>query len=111
MKVVINNCFGGFSVSKKCAEYMASKGSERAKKELEQNTKGRGFFGHGYVEGFDGEYERTDPLLVEAVETLKEEANGNSAELKVVEIPDDIEYYIHEYDGYEEIHENHHSWR
>ncbi|MCK9429600.1 MAG: hypothetical protein M0R17_06310 [Candidatus Omnitrophica bacterium] len=52
-------------------------------------------------------YNRTDPLLIDAVETLKEKANGYHAKLKVVEIPDDINYVIDEYYGFEKIHELH----
>lgn len=116
MKVVINRAWGGFSISREAAEYMAEHGSERAKRELllhpkNPPKKGWGDWGgYGYVEGMDGGYERTDPLLVEAVEVLGEKANGPHASLKVLEIPDDIDWYIHDYDGMESIHENHRSW-
>lgn len=106
MKIVINNCFGGFRISQKCAEFMASKGHKQAEAELKEGD----FYGFGYAKGFNDGYSRTDPILVEAVETLKEEASGSFSELKVVEIPDDIEYYIHDYDGLETVHENHRSW-
>lgn len=49
-------------------------------------------------------------LLVECVEELGEKANGNHASLKVVEIPDDVDYEIDEYDGLETVHEKHRSW-
>lgn len=39
MEIVINKCFGGFSISKKCAEYMVELGSERAKAELDEYYK------------------------------------------------------------------------
>lgn len=106
MKIVINECFGGFGISRKCAEFMASKGHKQAEAELKQED----FCGFGYAEGFDDGYSRTDPILVEAVETLGKEANGSYAKLKVVEIPDDIEYYINDYDGVETVHEKHQSW-
>ena len=103
MKIVINKCYGSFAISKEAAEYMAKLGSERAKKELEQ-TKDT-FYGYGFVLGMANEYDRTDPLLINAVETLKEKANGYHAKLKVVEIPDNINYVIDEYYGFEKIHE------
>lgn len=53
---------------------------------------------------------RTDPDLVAVVEALGEAANGNHAELRVVEIPDGIEYGIDEYDGIEQVAEAHRSW-
>ncbi len=116
MKVVINKTWGGFSISREAAEYMAEHGSERAKRELLSSPKKMskkelsGWYGYGHVEGMDGGYERTDPLLVEAVEVLGEKANGQYASLRVVEIPDDVEWYIHNYDGIESIHEKHRSW-
>jgi hypothetical protein len=107
MKIVVNRTCGGFAISKKTAEFMAEHGSERAKKELKQ----REFFGYGYVEGMEGEYDRTDPLLVLAVETLKEEANDECSKLEVIEIPDNVEYYIREDEtGFETIHEVHRQW-
>ncbi len=45
-----------------------------------------------------------------AVEELKEEANGTFAELKIVEIPDDVEWVIEEYDGIEWVSEKHRVW-
>lgn len=109
MKIVINNCYGGFSISRKAAEFMAENGCERAKRELKETGRGH-FYGTGYVKGMPDRYDRTSEHLVLAVETLKEKANGSCASLKVIEIPDDIDYYIDEYDGMERVCENHRSW-
>ena len=98
MKIVINKCFGGFSISKKCAKYMASKGHLKAQVDLKEET----FYGYNY--------DRTDSMLIEAVESLGKKANGSFAHLKVIEIPDDIDYDIEDYDGMESIHERHRSW-
>lgn len=54
--------------------------------------------------------ERSHPLLIRVVEELGAEANGSYAELKVVEIPDNVEYEIAEYDGQEHIAERHRTW-
>jgi len=54
--------------------------------------------------------DRTDPILVQVVEELKEEANDSCSKLKVIDIPDNIEYEIDEYDGLETIHEKHRKW-
>jgi hypothetical protein len=54
--------------------------------------------------------DRDDPLLVQVIEELGEEANGSHAKLEVIEIPDGVEYTIDEYDGIESIHEKHRSW-
>ena len=53
---------------------------------------------------------RNDPKLVECVEKLGEEANDAYAELKVVEIPDDVNWEIGEYDGLEWVEEVHRRW-
>ena len=56
------------------------------------------------------EIERNDPLLIQVVEELGEESWGDCAELRVVEIPDDVEWQIKEYDGMESIAESHRTW-
>jgi len=53
---------------------------------------------------------RSHPLIIKVVEELGEKANARCAELKVVEIPDGIEWEIDEYDGIEHIAEKHHTW-
>lgn len=83
MKVVINRCYGGFGLSKEA-------------KELYNTLRPKS--------------ERTDPILVKVVETLKEKANGDCAQLKIVEIPDDVDFVIEEYDGNEWVAEKHRTW-
>lgn len=112
MKVVVNKCWGGFSISKECAELMAQKGCEVAKAELEEynkDPKDHMWYGYGYINNQNG-YKRTSKFLVEAVEELGDKASGYCAELQIVEIPDDINWYIDDYDGIESIHEVHKSW-
>lgn len=53
---------------------------------------------------------REDPLLIKVVEMLGDKANGRHAKLKIVEIPDGVEYEIDEYDGIESVHEIHRVW-
>lgn len=53
---------------------------------------------------------REHHLLVRVVEELGEKANGICATLKVIEIPDDVEYTIEEYDGNEHVAEVHRTW-
>lgn len=53
---------------------------------------------------------RTHPLVIACVEELGEAANGRCAELKVIEIPDGVEWEISEYDGNEHVAEKHRSW-
>ena len=59
---------------------------------------------------YSGNIRRTDPILIEVVETLGKEANGDCAKLRVIDIPDSIDYEITEYDGVESIAERHQTW-
>ena len=90
MKIVINDCYGGFGLSKEALALF----NERT----------------GTVITYDIEIKRNDPILVEIVEQLGESANGRFAELKVVEIPDDVVWGIEEDDGHEWIAEKHRTW-
>lgn len=54
--------------------------------------------------------ERHDPALVQVVEEMGEEAGGTCSKLKVVEIPDGVDYVVDEYDGFEHIAERHRTW-
>lgn len=58
----------------------------------------------------DREIDRADPDLVAVVESMGELANGPYAELRVVEVPDDVDYVVEEYDGKEWIAETHRTW-
>ena len=91
MKVVLNNCWGGFSLSDEAKDMFVSLGG--APKQVDRFS-----------------VDRTDPTVVEVVEKLGLRANGECADLKIVDIPEDIEYYIDDYDGVETIHEAHRSW-
>lgn len=56
------------------------------------------------------ELKRNDKNLIKVVKELGEEANGRFASLKIVEIPDNIEYEISDYDGVESVEERHRIW-
>lgn len=91
-KIVINTCYGGFSLSRKATTLLARKlGVSRYD-----------------IEHFG--YERDCEELVEVVEELGEAANGAFTRLKVVEVPAYIKWEIKEYDGVETIHEKHRMW-
>lgn len=59
---------------------------------------------------YDRDIKRDDPFLVQVVEELGDKANGQCASLRVVEIPNDVQWYIEEYDGNEHIAEDHRTW-
>ena len=90
MKIVINACYGGFGLSKEALALF----NERS----------------GTVNTYEYDIERNNPILVEIVEQLGEAADGHFAELKVVEIPDDVQWQIEEYDGNEWVAEKHRKW-
>ena len=78
MKMIINDCFGGFGVRQEVLD------------ELELND-------------FSEEELRTAARLIEEIENGKD-VSDDYAELKVVEIPDEsTDYYLDEYDGLESV--------
>lgn len=87
MKVVINRCHGGFGLS------------DKAKKLY------RKLFNEEVLEG-----NRGDPRMVQVVEQLGLEANDVYADLKIVEVPNDVDWTIEEYDGMEWVAEVHRTW-
>ena len=92
MKVVINRRYGGFGLSGRAEELY---------KERKGITDPKWWYYN---------IERNDPVLVELVEELGSKVNTRYSELAVVEIPDDVEWEINEYDGWESIHEKHRVW-
>lgn len=101
MKIAVNKCFGGFGVS------------EAVYKEL-----GKEWDGYGYLDNDDFGIKsnnylayRSHPKLIAAIEKVGEkEASGSLAKVRIVDIPDDIEWEIDEYDGVETVHEQRRSW-
>lgn len=60
---------------------------------------------------YDMNIPRNDKYLIKAIEEVGlEESSGNCASLKIIEIPDGIEWEIDDYDGMESIEEIHRSW-
>ena len=59
---------------------------------------------------YDREIARDDPALVQLIEEDTKKYSGRHATLKVVEIPDDVQWQIEEYDGYEHVAEQHRTW-
>ena len=89
MKIVINKCYGGFSLSEEAYKFM---GIERDE------------YGMTYRD-YDDKKNRTNEKLIECVETLGERANGMFADLRVVEVElsEGEEWFISKYDGMEEV--------
>lgn len=92
MKVVINRCFGGFGLSDAALdEYKSRKGI------TDENFR--------YYD-----IARDCPVLVDMIEEQGTAINGFAAELKVVEIPDGINWFIEDFDGLEHVAERHRTW-
>ena len=137
MKIVINACFGGFSLSEKAYEKLIEWGipvKKYVEQERDPNTglylpqpknDGEVIFDRTLESdnlsqsmiSLSGRYwnawiekNRTHPLLIRLVEELGSDVNGKYANLKIVDIPDDVEWEISEYDGWERVEEKHRSW-
>lgn len=116
MKIVINTDYGGFGLSTKAFKRLIElgmtttvfEGGELKDKKADIIIHKGGVY-YSFVGGQDSGM-RTNHLVIQVVEELKDEANGPRAELEIIEIPNDIQYTIEEYDGLESVHEEHGSW-
>ena len=59
---------------------------------------------------YDRDILRDDPALVQVVEEMGKEAASRHDNLNVIEIPDNVEWQIEEYDGMEHVAEKHRTW-
>lgn len=88
-KIVINIGLGGFGLSDKAFKYININGDIKSKYEVE----------------------RTNNRLIEFIENNSiSVASSRYAKLKIVEIPDDVEWVIQEQDGIEWVAEKHRIW-
>ena len=111
-KIVINDCYGGFGISDKAIEeYAKIKGIELDRRDSKWNDNGYDYYYAGTDKMFMACFiERDDPVLIKIVTELGESANDWASYLKIVEIPDDVDWQIEEYDGLEHIAEKHRTW-
>jgi hypothetical protein len=116
MKIVINTCYGGFGLSHEAImRYAALKNINLIVEEKDSSFSKYEYYVDQISDDnywHDGKIlDRSNPDLVQVVEELGEAANGWAAELKVVDIPDDVQWYIEEYDGIEWVAEKHRTWK
>lgn len=90
MKVIINSCYGGYGIS----DIALERYNFITSKEI--------------VHEYD--ISRTDPILIQIIEELGDKANSQYSKLKIVEIPNNTDYTIENYDGLEHIAEVHKTW-
>jgi hypothetical protein len=114
MKIVINKCYGGFGLSQAALERLRELGVPVVDYRNNDQEYGSVIFRGGMSQGRDYLWgytpERNDPLLLQVLEELGKDAWGSFAKLEVVEIPDDVEWGIQEYDGVEWVAEAHRTW-
>lgn len=104
MKIVINTCYGGFGISNSCAELMGAQVFDTCIPWRHQPY-------HIWENNKKDEDFRTDNRLIALIEEKGTKwCSANHACLKVVEIPDEVNWKIDEYDGMESIEEIHRSW-
>jgi hypothetical protein len=106
MKIVINCDYGGFSLSDLAIETYADRKGIKLKKE-----KTTLYTNVDTNEDFESrDIERNDSVLIKVVEDLGSKSFGFAANLKIVEIPDDVNWEVVQYDGLEHIAEKHRTW-
>ncbi len=91
-KIAIHTSFGGFRLTKEAISYL---------KKLGVNLKN------------DYDYDklpRDDKNLIITIEDLKEDASDDG-DIRIIEIPDDVDWFIEDYDGAEWVSEVHQTWR
>lgn len=89
-KIVINCDYGGFSISDKCLDKLRCL--------------------HNNPDLDEWDLKRDDPELVRLVETMGKDSYGRHAHLKIVEIPEDVDWVLLDYDGREWVAEKHRTW-
>lgn len=111
-QILLNRGIGGFGMSQIAIERLTALGLYCQKHNLP------------FVSAFNTDYDydpdkfcpdfclsRTDPLLIQTVQELGDKANNKFSKLKIVEIPDDVDWYINESEeGLESVHEKHRVW-
>ena len=128
MKIILNKCFGGFGLSTEAYNLYAEKMGIEIYEYYQDYQKGFDYFKKGssglckfyFTKDFGEQIKlndedcdkysldltsknRTDKILIEVVEELKERANDDFSDLEIVEIPDNCFYKIDDYDGVEAI--------
>ena len=113
-KVVINDQHGGFGLSHHAKiQYLTLSGIAYTLQEQPdrdtQHKKGPVIMVNG-KEFQDRHIDRDDPILVKIVQEMGNDAHGFFANLKIVEIPAEIDWQVDQHDGLEWISEKHQTW-
>jgi hypothetical protein len=118
-KIAINKDYGGFNISDEAFEMLLTlKGVVFTKTESTLlGEKCYDFYNNSddndtsdYLFKYDYIQNRADKDLIKVIETLGTRANDRYSTIKIVEIPDNVDWHISEYDGLEHVAENHRTW-
>lgn len=137
MKIVINKCYGGYSINDECFEAVLKRKGTIYYKSTPEDAAYFSLIGYNYYSVPENEYNviyendkkqgnyaksnalclnsndipRDDIDLIAVLETLGvNNFAGAYAALKIVEIPDGVDWEIEEYDGKEWVAEVHRTW-
>ena len=111
-QIVINRDHGGFGLSNKAIERLFELKNWKLVKQVRDSGVTLYYKDSIDDDNFFSEYDlqRDDLDLVQVVKELGEKANSRYSNLKIVTIPDDVDFDIQEYDGREWIAEKHRTW-
>jgi hypothetical protein len=116
MKIAINTQYGGFGLSDEAFESLLKrKGIDFEKVDAAfgcANYYAKGHVGNDehFISQYDHYEPRNDPDLIAVIEEFGDKSYGWAATLRIVEIPDDVDWYVEEHDGLEHIAEKHRTW-
>ena len=111
-KIVINKSYEQFFVSHKAFTRLRELGQAEALQEIDRGAYWPLAAGpeEPSLNRCGALIPRDDERLVQVVEELQAAANGHAADLKVVEIPDGVQWVINKTDGVEHVSEVHRTW-
>lgn len=127
-RIAINAKVGGFEISHEAVYQLICLNNKHIKTYDNQDLNVLSYFKDGFYIGcghsalqkedivyyYDDDFvlSRTNEDLINIVLNLGKKANTEYSDLKIIEIPENIKWYIRIFDdGTEEIHEEHRSWR
>lgn len=111
-KIVINKSHGDFCLSHKAFLRLRALGQKDALQETDSGAywPSAAKPDEPSLNMFGARIPRDDQKLVQVVEELRSAANGHCAELKIVEIPNEIQWKIEKSGGTEHVSEAHRQW-